>query len=146
MKRVSGAARRTAFALIIAALAATPALTQGGKKLSALARLEPGLWQLRDLEDDRARPQSICVADPSILMQVQHRNSPCSRLVIDNDANTATVHYTCPAGGFGRTTLRAETPRLAKIDTQGISGNAPFAYRAEARRVGSCGASASRGR
>jgi len=147
MKRVSGAARRASFALLIAALAATPALTQGGgNKLSALARLEPGLWQLRNLEDESARPQSICVADPSVLMQVQHRNSPCSRLVIDNGANTATVHYTCPAGGFGRTTLRAETSRLAKIDTQGISGNAPFAYRAEARRVGACGATASRGR
>ena len=86
MKRVNGAARRTAFALLLAALAAAPALTQSGGKLSALARLEPGLWQLRNLEDDRVAPQSICVADPNILMQVQHRNSPCSRLVIANDA------------------------------------------------------------
>ena len=146
MKRVNGGARRTAIALILAALAATPALTQGGGKLSALARLEPGLWQLRNLEDNRVATQSICVADPAILMQVQHRNSPCSRLVIENDATGATVHYTCPAGGFGRTSLRVETPRLAKIDTQGISGNAPFAYRAEARRVGACGGSAARGR
>ena len=137
--------RRTAIALVLTAVAA-PAFTQAAGKLSALARLEPGLWQLRNLEDNRVQPQSICVADPAMLMQVQHRNSPCSRLVIENDAKGATVHYTCPAGGFGRTSLRVETPRLAKIDTQGISGNAPFAYRAEARRVGSCGGSAARGR
>lgn len=145
MKRVNGAARRTAIVLILAAMSA-PALTQAGGKLSALGRLEPGLWQLRNLEDDRAQPQSICVADPNMLMQVQHRNSPCSRLVIADDARGATVHYTCPAGGFGRTSVRVETPRLAKIDTQGISGNAPFAYRAEARRVGACGGAAVRGR
>lgn len=145
MKRVNVAARRTAIMLILATVAA-PALTQAGGKLSALARLQPGLWQLRDLEDARAAPQSICVADPTMLMQVKHRNLPCSRLVIANDARGATVHYTCPAGGFGRTSLRVETPRLVKIDTQGISGNAPFAYRAEARRIGACGGSAKRGR
>lgn len=145
MKGLNGAARRTAVALILVTLTA-PALTQVGEKLSALARLEPGLWRLRNLEDARARPQSICIADPHMLMQVQHRNSPCARLVIADDATGATVHYTCPAGGFGRTSLRVETPRLAKIDTQGISGNAPFAYRAEARRIGSCGAAAARGR
>ena len=146
MSRLNGAARRAAFAALAAALLGPPALTQVRGQLSALARLEPGLWQLRNLEDQRSAPQSICVADPAVLMQVQHRNSPCSRLVIANDAKGATVHYTCPAGGFGRTSLRVETPRLAKIDTQGISDNAPFAYRAEARRIGACGASAARGR
>ena len=60
------------------------------------------------------------------------------RVVLSNDVKGATVHYTCPANGFGRTSVRVETPRLAKIDTQGIMGNAPFAYRAEARKVGAC--------
>jgi hypothetical protein len=75
-------------------------------------------------------------------MQVQHRNSPCSRLVIANNERGATVQYTCPAGGFGRTSILVETPRLAQIDTQGIVGNTPFGYRAEARRIGPCGANA----
>lgn len=115
-----------------------PALAQGGQRLAAISRLEPGMWQLRDLDRASAAPQSICVADPAMLLQVQHRNSPCSRLVIANGASAATVHYTCPANGFGQTSVRVETSHLAKIDTQGIMDNAPFAYRAEARRVGAC--------
>lgn len=146
MARVKAAISWAAIAVATAALGVAPAPGQQRAPLSALARLEPGLWQLRDLGDARVAPQSICVADPAILMQVQHRHSPCSRLVIANDAKGATVHYTCPAGGFGRTSLRVETPRLAKIDTQGILGNIPFAYRAEARRVGGCGESAARAR
>lgn len=125
-----------AFAL---ALAAAPTPAQGPGKLTALARLEPGLWQIRDLADRSAAPKSLCVADPDILTQVEHRSAPCSRLVLSNDERSATVHYTCPAHGFGRTSVRVESSRLAKIDTQGIIDNAPFAYRAEARRVGACG-------
>jgi hypothetical protein len=81
----------------------------------------------------------VCVADPAMLLQVKHYNEPCSRLVIDDQPNQATVHYTCPANGFGRTWLRVETPRLAKLDTQGIVDKTPFAFRAEARLVGPCG-------
>jgi hypothetical protein len=50
----------------------------------------------------------------------------------------ATVHYSCPGSGWGRTTVRVETPRLARVETQGIAGKAPFAFTAEARRVGAC--------
>jgi hypothetical protein len=137
---------RAALTLGLTAILAGPAIPQGkGAALSALGRLEPGLWQVRNLEERGSAPQAICVADPAILMQVQHRHSPCSRTVLANDAASATVHYTCPAHGFGRTSLRVETPRLAKIDTQGIVDNAPFAYRAEARRVGACGVPAAKG-
>lgn len=138
MARLNGAMCRALVMLGAITLVTSPAPTQRRGGLTALAQLEPGLWQLRDLDSPGARPQSICVTDPNILMQIQHRNSPCSRLVIANDAKGATVHYTCPANGFGRTTLRVETPRLAKIDTNGISENAPFAYRLEARKTGSC--------
>ena len=137
MAGLNGALRRAVIAL--GAITMLPAATQA--PLSALSKLEPGMWQLRDLDDSRAAPQSICVADPGVLMQVQHRSSPCSRTVLANDVRGATVHYTCPANGFGRTSLTVETPRLAKIDTQGIYGNAPFGLRAEARRVGDCGGS-----
>ena len=137
MASFNGVLRRAVIALGATAMLSAPAATQG--PLSALSKLELGMWQLRDLDDPRSAPQSICVADPGVLMQVQHRSSPCSRMVISNDARGATVHYTCPANGFGRTSLTVETPRLAKIDTQGIIGNAPFGLRAEARRVGTCG-------
>lgn len=145
MKRLNGPARRSLVAILAALMIAAPGLSQAVGKLTALARIEPGLWQLRNLDDRRPLP-SICVGDPNLLMQVQHRNSPCSRLVIANGPRGATVQYTCPAGGFGRTSIRVETPRLAQIDTQGIVDNIPFGYRAEARRVGPCGGGGRSGR
>ena len=138
MAKISGAWRPTLIAFGAIMMATAPALTQGPRGLGALNHLEHGLWQFRDLDAGGAALPPLCVVDPGVLMQLQHRGAPCSRLVIASDAKGATVHYTCPAGGFGRTSLRVETPRLAKIDTQGISGNAPFAYRIEARRTGPC--------
>lgn len=135
---LNGLIGRAAMALGAVMILAAPATAQGRQQLAAIGKLEPGMWQLRDLDRSSNAPQSICVADPSMLLQVQHRNSPCSRLVISNSGTAATVHYTCPANGFGHTSVRVETSRLAKIDTQGIVDNAPFAYRAEARRVGAC--------
>ena len=144
MARLNLALSRPGMALCAMAMLAMPAPAQEAK-LTALSRLEPGLWQIRQLANRSAPAKSICVADPAMLTQVEHRNSPCSRLVIANEAESATVHYTCPAHGFGRTSVRVETSRLAKIDTQGIVDNAPFAYRAEARRVGACGGSSVKG-
>jgi hypothetical protein len=115
-----------------------------GNKLSALGRLEPGLWQLRDLDDAKASQQSLCVGDPLSLVQLRHRGAPCTRLVVSDADRNAVIHYTCPASGYGQTAVRVETPRLAQIDTQGILDNRPFAFRAEARRIGSCDKSARR--
>lgn len=139
---LSGALCRAMVALGAVMLLTAPAVPQGRGRLPALAQLQPGLWQIRDVENARARPQSLCLGDPYQLMQIEHRSAPCSRLVIASDPSSATVHYTCPAGGFGRTTIRVETPRLARIDTQGILGRVPFELRAEARRIGSCKAAA----
>jgi hypothetical protein len=142
---VSGKWRRAkaAFAAAIALAAASGAVA-AGSKLSALSRLEPGLWQFRDLDNARAAQQAVCIADPILLMQLRHRTAPCTRLVVADNERDAVVHYTCPASGFGQTALRVETPRLAQIDTQGIVDNRPFALRAEARRVGPCQSSARR--
>jgi hypothetical protein len=126
--------------LVLAALVAiaAPAASQRSGGMGALAKLQQGLWQFRVLGEGGSQPAPVCIGDPSVLAQLQHRNTPCSRLVVSQDGERATVHYTCPAGGYGQTSLRVETPRLVQIDTQGISGNVPFAYRAEARLVGSC--------
>jgi len=124
--------------LCMLAIGVTAASSQPGRPLQALAHLEPGLWQIRQIDNARSTPQSICVSDPGVLTQLQHRQAPCSRFIITNEAQLLTVHYTCPANGFGQTSIRVETSRLAKIDTQGIVDNAPFAWRAEARRVGEC--------
>jgi hypothetical protein len=140
MAKFDGGGVRAATLAAIAATTIGASPAKPSQPLAALSRLEPGLWQIRELNNDRAAPQSICVADPTILMHVKHNKTPCSMLVIAERADGATVHYTCSANGFGRTSLRVETSRLAKIDTQGIIDKAPFAFRAEARYVGPCAA------
>jgi hypothetical protein len=119
-----------------AAIAASAGMARNASPLPALGMLEPGLWQLRGEDDSR---QTLCVADPYSLIQLRHGATPCSRLVIANEKNAVTIHYSCPGAGWGRTTLRVETPRLARIDSQGIAKNEPFAFIVEARRIGSCG-------
>ncbi|MBA3676817.1 MAG: hypothetical protein H0W74_05370 [Sphingosinicella sp.] len=117
----------------------TPASTQGRENMAALAQLQAGRWELRELNNRRPQPpRSICISDPAIMLQIQHHDRPCSRLVIASDANSATVHYTCTAGGFGRTTLKVSTPRLVRIETQGIDRELPFDFSAELRRKGGC--------
>lgn len=107
-------------------------------RVNTLASLERGLWQLRDLETNAVRRQTICLGNPRLLLQIEHRGRPCSHLLVSQDERSATVHYTCPASGYGQTLLKLETPRLAQIDTQGIVDNRPFSYRLQARRIGAC--------
>lgn len=102
-----------------------------------LARLESGQWELRGPGNDRIA--SICLGNPILLTQPQHGGANCARDVVAADATSMTVNYSCPGVGRGRTTIRFETPRLVQIDSQGLYRGAPFALRAEARRVGACG-------
>lgn len=106
--------------------------------LPALSLVQPGQWALK--ARDAAENRSICVADPRALLQVRHNGFSCNRFVIASNAKDATVHYSCPGAGYGRTTLRVETPRLVQIESQGIADQEPFAVTFEARRVGECGA------
>ena len=43
-----------------------------------------------------------------------------------------------PGGGFGRTKMTVLTPRSMRVETQGISNNAPFNYVLQVRRLGDC--------
>lgn len=133
-----GASCRLLIAFAALAAATSPARTQGEERIAALSALQSGRWDLHEIGVAGARPRSICVTDPRVLMQIQHRDLPCSRIVIENAGRRATVHYTCAGGDFGRTTIRVDTPRLAIVDTQGIDDGRPFAYRLEARRTGAC--------
>lgn len=136
---MNGVGARVLLALGAILLVSAPASTQERKSgITAMAGMQPGLWRIRQLDVPAAPPRDICIANPQTLMQIEHRTVPCARLVIANEAKSATVHYTCPSGGFGRTTMKVENPRLVRLDTQGIAGNAPFAYEVEARRIGSC--------
>jgi hypothetical protein len=127
-----------AFFVLAGVVAASALAAQSDLRppLFALTMLQPGLWQLKA---EGEAPRNICISDPYALIQLRHRTVACGRLVIANEKSTATIHYSCPGAGWGRTTIRAETPRVARIDTQGIADNEPFAFTAEARRVGPCG-------
>jgi hypothetical protein len=116
-----------------APVAASPAQMS----LAALKLLEPGLWEL----DIKGRaPKLSCVVNTAVLVQIEHDQPGCSRFVIANDAKSSTVHYSCQRTGWGRTTVRVETPAAAVIQTQGISRNQPFDYIVQAHRVGACAA------
>jgi hypothetical protein len=104
--------------------------------LAMLNALERGSWQIQDRAG--GTPRAICLGDARQLLQLRHPRSDCSRYVISDTAAEVTVHYTCPGAGHGRTTIRRETNRLVQVDTQGITGGAPFSDAYEARRTGPC--------
>lgn len=102
---------------------------------SIFATAEPGLWEI---SRTGSQPEKLCIANTAMLAQFEHRNSRCSRTIIRDSGSAATVHYTCPGGDFGQSDLKLITPRSLSIQTQGISGNAPFNYTIQARRLGNC--------
>lgn len=132
-----GRLRRGALCIALAVGLAAPLYALATANLGAFEQLEPGRWQIRDLDADVDR-QSLCLGDPIILAQLEHQGPPCAREIIDSGPSGGTIRYTCRGRGFGHSTIRIETPRLVKIHTQGINGTQPFSFRAEARRIGDC--------
>jgi hypothetical protein len=121
--------------------AATPSVAA---PLAASRAITPGSW---NIAYDDGTSLRLCLQDAEPLIQLAHPGPTCGRLVIQDEANRATVHYSCPGAGWGRTSMLVETPRLVRINSQGIAGKMPFAFDAEARRVGACeGSSVSRPR
>jgi hypothetical protein len=123
-----------AAGLILGALVA-PAVAKA-PELAMLDGLTDGSWELRYREDD-ARSR-ICVHSGRELIQIRHSAAKCSPYVVDDEPNLVTVQYTCPGHGYGRTTVRRETPQLVQIEAQGIEDGLPFHFTAEGRRVGGC--------
>ena len=103
--------------------------------LALLDKVEHGQWLLRETGGST---RTLCLTDPDALLQVRHGGAQCSRFVIAEAADRATVHYTCPGQGHGRTTIVVETPRLVRIETQGVADGAPFELELEGRRSGMC--------
>ena len=134
MDRMNKARAGTAIVLAGMAAAAGAAATQA--ELPVLGRLETGLWQLRSLEGG-GTVGAICLGDRGLLAQLRHRGQDCRRTVVAAGADSVEVRYNCPAA-FGQTTIRVETPRLARVESQGVDNGVPFGFRAEARRVGPC--------
>ena len=104
--------------------------------LLALKGIELGQWQLK--EADGGGTRSVCLGNPATLLQIRHGSAQCSHFVVENSKQVATIHYTCPGHGYGRTTISVETPRLVRVDTQGVADGAPFADVMEGRRTGAC--------
>ena len=94
-----------------------------------------GLWEVSRNNGGR---RNVCVPDPVALAQYEHLRSNCARDLIRNGQTRAEIHYTCPGGAFGQSNVELITPRSLRIETQGISNNAPFHYVLQARRLGDC--------
>ncbi len=114
---------------------ATPGIAQAP---TALAGLETGSWELRDVRRSSRSPVQICVRNPARLIQIQHAGNACPRRILSNDSRSVTIRYECTGAGWGQTTVDVETPRLVRIDTQGIERGSPFHNVYEARRTGAC--------
>lgn len=120
--------------LVLCLGAAAPA---GPPALAVLNQIELGQWQLKELGGD-SPPRTVCLSDPTTLIQLGHGGGQCQHFIIANQPDLATVHYTCPGTGHGRTTIKLATPRTFNLDTQGIVSGAPFEDHYEARRIGAC--------
>ena len=125
-----------ALGITTASVAVALALCAAAKPPLALAQAAPGLWEVTGVPGAKVIRQ--CLGDVIALAQFEHRSENCERHVIRDGPSSTLVDYSCPGGGFGRTELGVITPRSLRIDTQGISGDLPFHYVAQARRVGDC--------
>jgi hypothetical protein len=114
---------------------AVPVLAQGNG-LAMLGSLSKGEWTIR--QRGGAPERKICVKSGAELIQLMHREAGCSQFVVEDGAARVTVQYTCPGNGYGRTSIRRETPALVQLESQGIESRTPFQLTAEARRTGTC--------
>ncbi len=128
------------IAVVAAGLLAAFAVPAFGQRptLAMLGQLEPGRWELR-MRDAGGTVERLCLPNTRRLIQLRHPDAACDRVIINDAESEVTVQYTCHGRGYGRTHIRRETNRLVQIDTQGIADGLPFAFMAEARRIGDCG-------
>ncbi|MEI9849575.1 MAG: hypothetical protein WDN24_00500 [Sphingomonas sp.] len=109
----------------------------GNGGIAALAALERGQWELKAPAGGTS--QRLCLTNPAALIQIRHPHLPCTQVVMVDTPELATVRYACPGHGHGRTTISVETPRLVRVETQGIVDGSPFVEEYEGRRMGGCG-------
>ncbi len=117
---------------------AMPASGQG-PQLAMLDQLESGRWELH-IRGAEGGVERLCLRDRWRLIQLRHPVENCERMVVNDGTSEVTVQYICRGRGYGRTHIRRETGKLVQIDSQGIADGLPFAFSAEGRRVGDCGA------
>lgn len=107
-----------------------------GQGLSSLKQLQKGAWELR--YRDGTPSQRICLKTGLEFIELKHRGTRCDGYSVENAGGRVTVQYQCHASGYGRTSVRIETPALVQVTGQGIVDGLPYQFSAEARRVGDC--------
>ena len=117
--------------------AAAVLLLSAAQRPAALAPTSGGLWEINGVPT-ASGPVRMCLGDTVELAQFEHRGQNCRRTLISDTPSTTVIHYTCAGGGFGETRMTLVTPRSLRVETQGISGNFPFHYVLQARRIGDC--------
>jgi hypothetical protein len=128
--------------MCVALAGALPFLVGGGSAVAhssatqaVLGQIERGQWLLKErLGSER----KVCFANPNSFIQIAHGPAPCEQFIVSQDNRQATIVYTCTGHGKGRTTVTVETPRLVRIETQGVLDGSPFEQEYEARRTGTC--------
>ena len=129
MRRTVRATSRSAAAgLILLGLAAAVRPT-------VFSQTSGGLWEVSRSDGGR---RNVCIPDPVLLAQYEHLKSRCSRDVIRDQNGRAEISYSCNGAGFGQSKIEQLTPRSLRSETQGISGDSPFHYVLQARRLGDC--------
>jgi hypothetical protein len=128
---------RYLYASILVSAALAGAAVMAAPRPAAFAQAAPGMWEISGYPGSK-RPAHECIGNLEQLAQYEHRRQNCSSSVVSDHAPSSVIQYSCPGGGFGRTTVTMITPRSLRIETQGISNNLPFSYVLQARRVGDC--------
>jgi hypothetical protein len=132
------AVRRLGFrwiALAVAGAALAWPATARDPSLAMLGTLEKGLWALHVHDGGTER---LCVRTGREFIQLRHSQTNCGRFVIEDSPDQIDVQYTCPAAGYGRTSVRRESRGLVQVQSRGIANGNPFAVVAEARHEGAC--------
>src|ERR1044072_4423384 len=124
----------TATSRLIGAALALVALTAAVRP-AVFSQAAGGLWEISRSDGGR---RNICIPDPVVLAQYEHLKARCSRDVIRDRVGHAEISYTCAGGGFGQSKVEQLTPRSVRIETQGISGDAPLHCVLQARRIVNC--------
>ena len=128
---------RYRYSLILAATALAGAAVMAAARPAAFAQAAPGMWEISGYPGSKA-PARECIGNLALLAQYEHRRQNCSSSGVSDHAPSSVIQYSCPGGGFGRTTVTMITPRSLRIETQGIANNLPFNYTLQARRIGDC--------
>lgn len=136
MRQIACIRRAGRLSLVLATLVALTVPVAAMPGLAMLDTLTRGGWTVR-IRGAGAQ-ERICLSDGTEFFQLRHRQPGCDRFVVRDTAEEVVVQYTCRGDGYGRTTIRRESPELVQIQSRGIRGGRPFSFSAEARLSGRC--------